>query len=186
MDVRHAVFETLVAQPEAMYQSLARVETGVFQPGYFAGHARSVIVRNRRLDAIQRSCPSLVGGRVRSVDENLAIADSDLIGANRIAADQRFAVREIEFPVVPVAGQYASRPKSAFAQRIALMRAAIGNRKQTIPLCDDEDLLTPAAHELVAVDAEIAALQSRCGKHRLPPFDRSHRKCRATPRRVLR
>jgi hypothetical protein len=51
MSVRHAVFEPPVAQPEAMHQSLAGIEAGTFQPGHFARHARSVVVRDRGLDA---------------------------------------------------------------------------------------------------------------------------------------
>ena len=65
----------------------------------------------------------------REINEDLAAALRDLIGSNRVAANQRCAARELEFPIMPIAGQHAFRPNRAFAQRIALVRTAIGDRE---------------------------------------------------------
>src|SRR5215831_5751232 len=67
-----------------------------------------------------------VAGRL---DQDLAVPLRDRVDAHRVATDQRLAVGEIEFPIVPVAGQHAIRPERALAQRIAFVRAAIGDRE---------------------------------------------------------
>jgi hypothetical protein len=50
------------------------------------------------------------------------------------------------------------------------VRAAIGNGEQAILLRDDEHLFAAATHQLTAVGAEVAALQSGRGKHDPSPF----------------
>ncbi len=150
-----------------MHESLAGVEAGAFQPGHFARHARSVIVQDRGLNAAQRPSAALVRRRVTEVDENLTAPLGDSIGANRVAANQRLATREVEFPIMPIARQHASRPEGAFAQGITFVRTTIGNRKEAILMRDHEYLLALVPDQLAAMGAEFAALQPRRGEHRL-------------------
>ena len=147
--VRHAVFEPLPAEPEGVDHRLAGIKAGAFQPRRFARHSWSVVVQDGGLHTAQRASAAFLRRRVAEIDEDFAAALRDLIGANRVAADQRRAAGEIEFPIVPVAGQHASRPDCAFAQRIALVRAAIGDREYTTLLRNDEHLLAVMSHELL-------------------------------------
>ena len=163
--MRHAVFEAPVAQSKGVHERLARIKAGLLQPRRLARHARSVVVEDRGLEAAQCPGAALLGRRVTEVDEDLAAALGDRIGANRVAADQRCAAREIEFPIVPVAGQHASRPDRAFAQRVAFVRAAIGDREQAALLRDHQHLFAVVPHQLAAIAAELAAFQPSRGKH---------------------
>src|SRR5690349_12548371 len=153
-----------------MRQRVARLEAGALQPSRLARHARSVVVEDRRLEAAQCAGAERLRRRIAEIDEDLATLLRDFIGADRVAADQRGAAREIEFPIVPVAGQYASRPEGAFAQRIAFVRAAIGDREEAALLCNNEHLLTLVPHQPVAIAVELAAFQPSGGKH---PFLRA-------------
>ena len=89
------------------------------------------------------------------------------MGAHGVAADQRRTAREIEFPIMPVASQHTARPERAFAQRIALVRAAVGDREEATLARNDEHLLAFVPHQLAAVGPELAAFQPSRGKHRL-------------------
>src|SRR6516164_1837405 len=167
--MRHAVFEPAVAEPEGMYERVARVVSGTVEPRRFARHARAVVIEDRGLDAAQRAGAALFGRRVAEIDEDLTVALRDFVGADRVAADQRRAAREIEFPIVPVAGQHASRPDRAFAQWITLVWAAIAERKQLALMYDDEHLLAVVPQELLAMAAEFTAFQPSRGKHLILP-----------------
>ena len=76
---------------------------------------------------------------------------------HRVATDQRLAVGEIEFPIVPVSGQDEIRPERALARRITFVRAAIGNREHAPALGDEEHLLADLSHELAAAGVERCA-----------------------------
>src|SRR6516165_7229968 len=167
--MRHAVFEPAVAEPEGMYERVARVVSGTVEPRRFARHARAVVIEDRGLDAAQRAGAALFGRRVAEIDEDLTVALRDFVGADRVAADQRRAAREIEFPIVPVAGQHASRPDRPFAQRIAFVRAAVGDREYAALLRDDEQLLAVVPHELFTIAAEFIPFHPCGGKHLILP-----------------
>jgi len=59
-----------------------------------------------------------------------------------VATDECFAAGEIEFPIVPIAGEAAGIIKHAFAQRIAFVRASIVAGKKPAGGCKNEDLLS--------------------------------------------
>src|SRR5260370_37897783 len=48
--VRHAVFESPIAEPEGVHERLARIEAGALQPHCFARYTRPVVVEYRSLD----------------------------------------------------------------------------------------------------------------------------------------
>ena len=91
------------------------------------------------------------------LDQDLAVPLRDRVGAHRVATDQRLAVGEIEFPIVPVSGQDEIRPERALARRITFVRAAIGNREHAPALGDEEHLLADLSHELAAAGVECCA-----------------------------
>jgi hypothetical protein len=89
--VSHAVFEPAIAEPEGVCQRVARIKAGALQPRRLARQARSVVVQNRGLEAAQCAGATLLRRRVAKVDENLAVVLRDVIGSDRIAANQRRA-----------------------------------------------------------------------------------------------
>ena len=99
------------------------------------------------------------------IDEDLAVAILDRIGAHRIVADQRLAGAQIEFPIVPIAGQHAAGAQRAFGQRIAFVRAAIGDGEDAILGRDQQDLLAVAADELLALCLKIGARDAGVDEH---------------------
>jgi hypothetical protein len=108
--MRHALFEPIVARLERMDHRFLRIETCMFETRHFACDARGVIVDDGRIEARKRASALCVGGRVCKIDQDFAVALFDRIGADGIAAHECGALREIEFPIVPVAGEYAAGP----------------------------------------------------------------------------
>src|SRR5205085_4868611 len=97
------------------------------------------------------------------------------------------------FPIVPVAGQHASRPDCALAERIAFVRAAIGDREQAALPGNNEHLLALVPHQPVAIGADLAAFQPNGGKHLVFPADcvtaseaKQSRACATAPRLLRR
>jgi hypothetical protein len=133
------------------------MEAGALQPGRLARQARSVVVHNRGLEAAQCAGAALLRRRVAKVDENLAVALRDVIGSDRIAANQRRAASQIEFPIVPVTGQHASRPERAFAKWIAFVRAAIGDCEQAALVRDYKHLFAIRPEQFTTIAAEFVA-----------------------------
>src|SRR5215471_20871712 len=130
MRVAHTGLESIVAGGESMRDCGARIETGAFEPGNLARDPRVVVVRHRDLEAPERALFLDLRRRIGQVDENLVAPSLDRIGPYRIAADQGPTACEIEFPVVPVAGEHAARSERALAQGVAFVRAAIGDREK--------------------------------------------------------
>src|SRR5262249_18422689 len=67
-----------------------------------------------------------------------------------IAADQGLAALQVEFPVVPVAGEDAGLGKDALAQRVALVGTAVRNGDDVIPHPEQQDLAASMAHHGLA------------------------------------
>ena len=101
-----------------------------------------------------------------SLDGHFAAAQSNLGNtfADRsdfdqaIAADQGLSGRQIEFPIVPIAGEHRARPFRAFAQRIAFMRTTIGDGIDAAFAEDEQDLLAVFLQELAALLFELRAV----------------------------
>ena len=165
MGVGRAEFEMLVLRFKRVDKGDAGVEAGALQPRHFARHARRVVVRHRRNKTVERAPLLCVGGRITQVDKDLAGPQFDRIGAHRIAADKRLAARQIELPVVPVAGQNAARSFGAFAERIAFMRTAVGDGKELAVRGDQQNLLSRAPYNLAAFFLQFAVADAGCGEH---------------------
>jgi hypothetical protein len=144
---------------------LASVEPGPLEPGHLARHPRSVAVGDGGFEPGEGARPLRLGRRVAQIDEDLAVSFGDRVGAHRIAADERRAAGEIELPVVPIAGQDATRSERALAQRIALMRAAVGDRENAVALGQQQHLPALLSHQPAALGFEIGAADAGCAEH---------------------
>ena len=97
--------------------------------------------------------------------------ETDLVMRQCVAADQRGPRREVEFPVVPVAGQHAAIGERTLAQRIALMRTAIGAGEHAAVTMDEQDLPAFVAHDRFALRREFIESQRIDPGHVVSPSD---------------
>ena len=80
------------------------------------------------------------GGRIASIEPHGAILDLHRIDAQVVAAVDRRAGLQVEFPVVPVAGQHAIGVERAFHERIALVRTAVVAREDLALVHEQRDV----------------------------------------------
>jgi len=100
---------------------------------------------------------AIFGRRLGEVDEDGVALEPHRVDPHRIAADLRLTAGQIELPVVPVAGQHAVRAERAFAERVAFVRAAVGDGVYTARGGDQQDLLAGLAHHLAATALQLGA-----------------------------
>ena len=119
-----------------------------------------------RSAACRRSCRV---GR-RDVQPDATGLEANRVARQLVAADQGRAGCQVEFPVVPVAGQHAAIGQRSLAQRIAFMRTAIGAGEHAALGVQQQDLPAFMAHDCLALRREFIEWQRVDPGHAVPPI----------------
>ena len=156
MGVGGAELETLGGPGNGAAQSVQGVAAGQLQAGNLPRHAVVFMPAEAAAEVFQGRRAALLGERVGDVQPDLAVNDFHGIAPQPVAAHQGLAALEIEFPVVPVAGEDAApaiRPLGELAlhQGIALVRAAVVASIDAGLAGEDGDLLAAGLEELTAL-----------------------------------
>jgi hypothetical protein len=125
LGVAHAIFKPVMAPAHRMPQTIEWVGTGLFQAGQFAGHAVIIIIFEGFAQTVRGAGDPLPRPWLRQIEPDRAALDTDRVAPELIAAHQGFAGLQIEFPVVPVAGQNAPFAQGSHFQGIAFMGASV-------------------------------------------------------------
>ena len=124
------------------------------QAGYLARHALVGIVLARLAQAREYLEAALLEGRVRQIYPDLAVADLHRIGAQSLALVEVPSTREVELPVVPVAGDDAALVQAPFPQGISLVRAAVVAGEHPFRGVEEGDLPSRLAEHHAALGPE--------------------------------
>ena len=146
-----------------------RVYAEVHQPRGLADETLLVGILERLCDPGECRLPAQCRIGWRDVQPDATGLDPDRIARQLVSADQRGAGRQIEFPVVPVAGEHAAVGERALAQRIALVRTPIGAGEYPALGVKQEDLPAGMAHESLTLRREIIKRQRVDPGHAVPP-----------------
>jgi hypothetical protein len=154
-----AEFQTVMGPMDGMPQGVVGIEPQLHQPGHLADLAVRIILMEGALQAGKDGGPALVGIFGDDLDLDARILPADGKPAQPVAADQRLAGAEVEFPIVPVAGEDAggrAAAEAAFAQGIAFMGASVDTGEQSRRGIQQQDLATFMPHHQPARRRQIA------------------------------
>ena len=125
------------------------------QAGQFPGHAVVLVAGKRCRKAFQRRPGPLLGGRIGDVEPDRPVGHVHRVAPHLVAANQGLARLQVEFPVVPVAGEDAATVELALHQGIALVGAAVVAGEDTLVAMEQGDLLALDSHHHLALGREV-------------------------------
>ncbi len=167
----HPELEVVVAPEDSLAQPFQRLGVGLVQAGQLAGDAVVVIIVEGFAQAVEGPGDAPFGRCLGEVEPDRTVLDGDRIAPELIAADQGFAARQVEFPVVPVAGQDAAVAQGSHLQQVALVGTAVVAGVDALLGLEYDDLLAAVLEDQGALgDPQIfqaAGLHQAVGVVRL-------------------
>ena len=170
--VRPAEFQPVMRPADRFLYGACGIDAEPGNPGDLARQPLIVMVAEALLQVVKRFRQPLPDGRIDDLDPDIAAPHLDRIDAQPVAVALVLARLQVELPVVPVAGEQAVAVERPFAQRIALMRAAVvagadashGIEKSDLAAIQPEDRPALAAKLLDADGLDPALVHRRASR----------------------
>ena len=153
--VRPAEFQPVMRPADRLLDGSCGIDAKLRDPGDLARQPFIVVVAESLLQVVERFRQTLLDGRIDDLDPHIAAADLDRIDAQPVAVALVLARLQVELPVVPVAGEQAVAVERPFAQRIALMRAAIVAGADAFDGVEERDLAAIQPEDRPALAAKL-------------------------------
>ena len=144
--VRHPIAQPRVRALYDAHQSQLRLGARRAQARKLARDARGVVLGHRLVEMLERPLYAFRGRRIAGIQPHSTILHFHGIDAQVVAAVNGGAGLQVEFPVVPVAGQHTIAVERAFHQRIALVRTAVVACKNLALMEEQGDMLALDLH----------------------------------------
>ena len=137
-----AEFQLLPGPFDGKAQYVERIGADFYQARGFTRDAIVAVIVKGITQAVTYTGIALGIGFFGQINPDIASTNFDWIGAQPVTTVEVVTGIEIEFPVMPVAGQDAVCRQATLGQRIALMRAAVIAGPDTVGSAEQSDLPT--------------------------------------------